>query len=163
MTIAVFVYACARACVRACVRARVAWLLLPSQNISLQMMRPCITCPDRISNHGLWVCRCNREMRSYSQLAKDQGHGRWSGFCWWPSGYWQWKYHSHGPGVLYLGNVIIASGSVDSEVSRRLVKAAEVFWCLHEPVFPCERLSVATKKSIYVSVVFSTLVHGAET
>ena len=38
-----------------------------------------------------------------------------------------------------------------------------VFVCLREPVFLCRHLFVATKQSVYVAVVLSTLLNGAET
>ena len=42
----------------------------------------------------------------------------------------------------YLGSMISASGSVDTEVSRRLAKASQVFGCLREPVFLCRHASL---------------------
>ena len=38
-----------------------------------------------------------------------------------------------------------------------------VFGCLREPVFLCRHPFVATKQSVYVAVVLSTLLNGAET
>ena len=59
----------------------------------------------------------------------------------------------------YLGSMISTSCSVDTEVSRRLAKASQVFRCIREPVFLCRHLSMATK----MSVVLSTLLYGVET
>ena len=42
----------------------------------------------------------------------------------------------------YLGSMISASGSVDTEVSRRLAKASQVLGCLQEPVFLCRHASL---------------------
>lgn len=60
----------------------------------------------------------------------------------------------------YLGSVISRDADVMEDVKRRIAKASKAFGCLRGPVF---NNSIPTKRAVYIDIVLSVLLYGAET
>ena len=63
----------------------------------------------------------------------------------------------------YLGSYINRDGELSREVSEHLANAARMFGCLCSSIFVNKRLSIDTKRYVYVANVLSTLLHWTET
>ena len=63
----------------------------------------------------------------------------------------------------YLGSNITSDGELQKEVHCWIGKAARAFGCLRQAIFLNNKLSVATKRSVYQAVILPSLLYGAET
>ena len=63
----------------------------------------------------------------------------------------------------YLGSTISESLSLDSEISKRIGKAAGTLSRLTDRVWANDTLRVSTKMSVYRACILSTLLYGSET
>ena len=63
---------------------------------------------------------------------------------------------------VYLGSNISSSGSINSEIDRRIGKASGTFARLSDRVWCNPKLSIKTKASVYNACVCSTLLYGSE-
>ena len=63
----------------------------------------------------------------------------------------------------YLGSCISSSGTLDSEISRRVAKASSAFGRLWTRVWHERGILQETKVAVYKAVVLTSLLYGAET
>ncbi|BHF60110.1 hypothetical protein SprV_0100307100 [Sparganum proliferum] len=63
----------------------------------------------------------------------------------------------------YMGNALSRSTKIDDEVTRRISKASQAFDCLQNAVWNCHCLHLNVKLKMYKTVIFPTLLYGAET
>ncbi|XP_065193052.1 uncharacterized protein LOC135824250 [Sycon ciliatum] len=63
----------------------------------------------------------------------------------------------------YLGSVIHRDGQSSHDVQSRLAKASSVFGGLRVPVFENQSLSLRCRRRVYIALVLTTLLYGAET
>lgn len=63
---------------------------------------------------------------------------------------------------VYLGSVITSGLSLDSEIDKRLAKAASVMAGLSKRVWSNNQLTLNTKLKVYQACVLSTLLYGSE-
>eukprot|EP00117_Sycon_ciliatum_P040682 scpid34913/ scgid5748/ RNA-directed DNA polymerase from mobile element jockey; Reverse transcriptase len=63
----------------------------------------------------------------------------------------------------YLGSVIHRDGQSSHDVQSRLAKASRVFGSLRVPVFENRSLSLRCRRRVYIALVLTTLLYGAET
>ena len=62
----------------------------------------------------------------------------------------------------YLGSLIAASGRMDVDVERRIIRASQAFGALKKSVFRDKNLTLNTKRKVYQACVLSILLYGAE-
>ena len=62
----------------------------------------------------------------------------------------------------YLGSLIAASGRMDVDVERQIIKESQALGALKKPVFRDKNLALNTKRKVYQACVLSILLYGTE-